>query len=533
MAAIAKTPPQQKSFAEINTKSHIPSNEKLSINKNPRIPTKKIFVNCDTFLSFFTKPEEVKKILSVDSKICKKECSKTILRLSILGKNGHFRIPINENDEDIKIFPSSFKQSFFSGSKSSDGFVLLEGKLKSVENYLKQELFFCPTLGITSSLEIAKYQFQPPEKTKTKVNNNKKALIESPLITKTLYMIKNVEKEENLQMTPNIFFLTTSERDIKSARESKVDSSNSWGNLKINIHNIMENNEDLIKDVKITLYSGVHQTCQTITDSPEYIAYTGAKGDLTLFNVLVKEYTVQIYKKGFKIGCENLNNLFNAKGDQTKFTIFNTFIIPDNEIKNKGSLMYALFWANSANLQLQSTFELGKDSQTCRVGFFNENNCEMKFTHKKIGKEAKLQTILINKLANYEYLFFVQNIPTSKKGKENFELLSSSDPETAGKGNNEIALNSQAKVYVFSHDSQTPVGIYNLPSAGSREKTEINLIWLVGCLNGKIGENTQKSIENFWMKPVNEKDKKYYNKNKNDKNLTPSANICNELYKKK
>ena len=91
-----------------------------------------------------------------------------------------------------------------------------------------------------------------------------------------------------------------------------------------------------------------------------------------------------------------------------------------------------------------------------------------------------------------------------------------------------MLVQSGAKVMVYLDGFEYPVFYTNLLSVSDEEvDDEINLAWLIGCLNGNYGNRTF-GLNKLW---VMYSDFAYISKESNQ--YLPSAEICESYFKKK
>eukprot|EP01017_Pseudomicrothorax_dubius_P051188 TRINITY_DN980_c0_g2_i1.p1 TRINITY_DN980_c0_g2~~TRINITY_DN980_c0_g2_i1.p1 ORF type:complete len:1161 (+),score=354.03 TRINITY_DN980_c0_g2_i1:113-3595(+) len=206
-------------------------------------------------------------------------------------------------------------------------------------------------------------------------------------------------------------------------------------------------------------------------------------------------------------------------------------------IQSTNQLRTVLEWKSSVlNLDLFVTFNV-QNAKSCEVSHFNPYCVGTQFENQNnVGGQNGSESILINELGQYNYLFFVAP-GTAPKGVKN------NNTRVAELNNNDNKVtNSFAQVRVYTNSADEATYTFEVPGGGSLLYTkdykpleniptkkkadgktivdETKLIWLAFCMKGDIGPRSIVPLNRYWPVPAHKPE-------------TPTAEICDQEYARK
>ncbi|CAD8085500.1 unnamed protein product [Paramecium primaurelia] len=272
-------------------------------------------------------------------------------------------------------------------------------------------------------------------------------------------------------------------------------------NLQINIIDIQSGLE--LDDVILYFYKN-EDDCGKIKPIPQRIITVNQNS--VLYNMVVRDYYFGAEKKGYYLYCNKFTNQENTK-------ILEVTMIPRNTKKGQLTVTLEVPKQNKFNVLLGAAYP------ECVVGFFNENCGGMQFYGSKTA-----QSIQINQLANRKYTFFVQFDPIDGKLKElNNKKSEGLKIDSSIIDNDPIFKEIKPVVTLYGYEQERPIIRYTLPQISNLKK-EPNLTWLVLCVDGGIGDISQKSCGQFWKYSENPNK---FERAENSKEIYPQ--VCNKL----
>ncbi|CAK86052.1 unnamed protein product (macronuclear) [Paramecium tetraurelia] len=294
----------------------------------------------------------------------------------------------------------------------------------------------------------------------------------------------------------------THEEEKKFSQNQKEYINNlKFTNLQVNIVDIQTGQE--LNDVILYFYKN-EDDCGRVKPIPSRLITVDQ--DSVLYNMVVKEYYFGAEKKGYYLYCNKFKNTQETKSLEVT-------MIPRSTIKGQFTVVLETPKHNKFELLLGASYT------ECTVGFFNENCGGLKF----YGSE-NAQAIYVNQLAERKYTFFVAFDPIDPKLKElNIKKQQGHSIDTSAIDNDPIFKEIKPVITLYASEQERPIIRYQLPQV-SNLKNEPNLTWLVLCVDGSIGDISQKSPAQFWTYQANPNK---LQRPSNSKEIYPQ--ICNNI----
>ena len=198
---------------------------------------------------------------------------------------------------------------------------------------------------------------------------------------------------------------------------------------------------------------------------------------------------------------------------------------------NDVAMKVLLFWNKPLiTLSLQSSFNYNSE-EMCISSFYQTSCGEMTSSNMQTVGDLNYQVININEIGNYTYLFYVQKIP-NQDGLIYYELeqkLGNILNFTNITINNQDLVNSQPAIQIFVQGMSYPVDTLSPPSLKAADISEPDLIWLGFCVDGRIGEVSERKIQQYWTKTNG--NLTFYQRQLGNKNMFPDAiTVCKGVY---
>lgn len=415
-----------------------------------------------------------------------------VLRLALLGKNGEFKYMATYNSPNVKIFPNSYKTKFFSEAKEEDGFLLLEGDVTSISLFLKSEVHFC-SIGPTFELYYVKNDATVASRILLSRNPFKKTNKHRAAVTPILY------KDTSL-----------------SIKAEDILNGYSWNNINVHVFDSDSNNK--LGNIELSLHTEELPECNYKTKDGIFVGQTDPQGDCPFNNLLVKKYILFAHKKGYKSSCDTIEFVNNDELEH------NVILVPEFT----EPLKLVLTWNNpTIDLQLQSVFNYNSNVM-CESSYFQKQCGAMQSSKtQSIDNTLAYQILTLTKIGNYNYLYYVQRLPKSTDLAA-FELAQQGLAYANVDNSDMSSITASIKLYV--KELGYSVGEFKLPQILNQDLNEVNLIWLGFCINGKIGDVSQKEIGKIWSR-TDSAVKQFWNRPIGEGYNLPDSSICEELWK--
>lgn len=225
------------------------------------------------------------------------------------------------------------------------------------------------------------------------------------------------------------------------------------------------------------------------TQTPLKGAISSSKGEFSFSEIEVGLYTL-VYSK---------TNFYFTKYQLTLKE--EPLIVPVASLSpevQEGTLRFVLSWPDGpSDLDLHSSFKVSS-SKKCHVYFGNKNcvGSSLDVDNTKGGKNG-VETITINELGNYIYMFYVHRYADRSNGVATGETTapgfnpSSSSSQTNTSGTE--LYQSFAKISIFGYGYHTPIASIDVNTANTNGNSQ-GKYWAVLCLNGKQGIQSLKVV---------------------------------------
>ena len=424
------------------------------------------------------------------SDTCKTHCKEQQVRTSILSKNSNFIVKNHWKQDKVKLFDEEAKYILFGNSAKNSKFAAFQGLEIYDQDFYDNKLKVC-TVKQTDKPEISTpFNYLVP-KPAAKKKTTTRLLEEKPEIK-----VPEVISED--QVNPLAKFDHTQ-----------------FGNYHLKIVSLFDN--QMVSGAKLNLYedkANERLMCKEGVKAHSRLSLkTNSEGKATFNNLEYGFYTLFIEKEGFKVTC----NQIQVTKDEWKER---AFLIPEMK---KGQEAYVISWKqNSISITSGAAFALNSMIECVTTN--TKTKCGgMKYHSSKPDNEyqGNANVIFIEKLASYNYLFYIKEIIPLATYKSKIGLAS---------GLNSDFMREHVQGYYYVHELKFPaekMNGFNNKFKEAKIQTQVqkekNLAYLVGCVNGHKTDKL-KRIDQYWYKGS-----EY---TKNDGQQIPPPTLCNILYKK-
>jgi len=158
-----------------------------------------------------------------------------------------------------------------------------------------------------------------------------------------------------------------------------------------------------------------------------------------------------------------------------------------------------------------------------------------RFNTNERGSNYHSQVITLDKLGEYQYLFYVQKWPKNPQTLRLFLYIENGIPipqNFQSSINNSNFLTSDLRVKMYVAERDFPVDVFVPPSYGVNQIAEADLIWLTLCIDGTIGDVSYSPVAHYWDR-VNGSDTNlnYWEVAANSTSIFPTNQVCQMYYK--
>ena len=267
--------------------------------------------------------------------------------------------------------------------------------------------------------------------------------------------------------------------------------------------------DEPLEEVYIKVYKGNKIIQDNVLDDKNYIAQEISKKD-GLFNINLPsngQYTLIYVKENYFIESQNIII------DKENIKVSNKGLI---HLFNTGKIVVKLEWDNNPpDLDLICRFNVSNyiyDSKYnfCYTFFGNKRciNSNYQIDNKRGGKNGS-EIIEISSVYDYNYFFYIRKyfdysndtaINEFKINDPEFDLDNNIDIQndifTYYSENDEILINSGAKLILYANGLRAPAFIINIPN--DNKNANDYKYWAGFCFNGKEGLENLKIINEFY-----------------------------------
>jgi len=456
---------------------------------------------CDNFYNFIENKTDYNEMVAINLTCQNSSCP--ILRLALEG-NGNFSLGNGSNSDQLKFFNKSHKNDFFPNDSSTDyDFILFEGLSSNINTFLQYDLMFCLNdYAISPQFSYIKYVYYP------NINSTGISTIQKTL-TSTRTHKKSAKTRKSHKDLSTLYQL--------SSQAELILNNYTFGNPKITVSD--SDSAQPISQVDLILSKSTeNDTCQTEPATPFRRGVSDDNGELNLYNLEVKDYFLYAKAENYKRNCQKISNM-------TVFDNGNIYLVLVPEFQDQ-ALRVFLFWHNPlVELSLQTSFNYN-DEELCVAGYFQTQCGNMISQDQKNIGTLNYQAVDITSIGNYTYLIYAQKLP-NEDNLIYYELEQMGNL-TNSSVNNQDFTDAGPFIQVYAKEMEYPVEILMAPALQTGDMNEPDLIWLAFCVNGTVGEVSQRDIQHFWTKV--EANGTYYNRLNGYRNMLPDSSICKGVY---
>lgn len=260
------------------------------------------------------------------------------------------------------------------------------------------------------------------------------------------------------------------------------------------VKNALDNKN--LEGAKINLYSGhIDFTSEQITNgadatlTPLKDAVSSSTGEFNFPEIEVGLYTLVYSKTNFYFTKYQLTL------NENPLTVPVASLSPEVQ---EGTLRFVLSWPDGpSDLDFHAFFKVSS-TKKCHVYFGNKNcvGSSLDVDNTKGGKNG-VETITINELGNYIYMFYVHRYADRSNGVAAGESTaagfnpSGSSSQTNASGTE--LYQSFAKISIFGYGYHTPIASIDVNTANANGNNQ-GKYWAVLCLDGKQGIQSLKVV---------------------------------------
>ncbi|KAM3138192.1 hypothetical protein pb186bvf_009655 [Paramecium bursaria] len=404
--------------------------------------------------------ENVTDCQSLNSIYGKKFEIKAPSRVTVLTPDLQVVVTEYINSKDLSYLPQQLaRKLLFPASKPSDGFVGVQGNGTDINTFLNENIQICGD----------------SDKSKTKID-----LYQLPKSSGRMLYHNHIHHLGVNQ-------LTQTQKDYINKLQFK--------NLTIRVTDIKT--QSPLNGVTLLFYSD-DDDCGTKNSIPQ--REIKINSGQTIKNLVDKNYYFGAVKSGYYQFC--------SKFDLDQDLEIN--LIPQNTEPGQFTIVM------ETPIQKKFQLSLGASYQECVVGFFNDECGGMKF----YGSQ-NAQAISVDQLAMRKYTFFVYFSPTDVSLKKlNVEKAQGKSVDTSKFNNDYIFDELKPVITLYAAEQDRQIVKYKLPQMKDKVKNEPNLTWIVLCVDGSIGDITQRSPKTFWQYA---EDPQKYQRSINSKDMYPKV----------
>ncbi|CAD8097993.1 unnamed protein product [Paramecium sonneborni] len=385
-------------------------------------------------------------------------------RLTILAPKMQIVITEYVNSAKVSYIPKEMiKNVFYTSAGKNDGIFGVEGDKGEIKEILSKHIQICSE-GNKNQLTIDIFALQS---------------------SRLLWQKHKIHAED---------------KPFNQEAKQYINKNLKFTDLQVKITDIQTGLE--LDDVILYFYKN-EDDCGKIKPIPQRIITVNE--DSVLYNMVVRDYYFGAEKKGYYLYCNKFSNTEKSKSLEVT-------MIPRNIKKGQFTVTMEIPKQDKYNVLLGAAYP------ECVVGFFNENCGGMQFYG-----SLTAQAISINELADRKYTFFVKFDSRDPKQKEMNNKKSQGLKIDASVIDNEYIFKElKPVVTLYGFEQERPIIRYSLPKVNNLNK-EPNLTWLVFCVDGGIGDISQKSCGQFWKYSENPNK---FERNEKSKDIYPQ--ICNK-----